>query len=162
MNVNPNPFDNPDPWEEEHYDRFPSGADHGYGPEQGYNRYVRLNDASLFREQLLDPEDPDFDPVLAEFVATGERFSISWAQFKSSSRESEWSLHKPHLAMAGDERTGVVGPVDRYPGPEHAHIATLVINHDRTMARWKQSVVVMEDGAQAGQMIYKETEPPAG
>jgi hypothetical protein len=156
-----NPFLNPEPWEEALYEQFPSGADHGYGPDQGYNTYRKLNDSALFREDLLNPDHPDFDATLAEFVASGDRFSISFAQFKSSSRESEWAIHKPHLTMAG-EINGVNGPVDKFPGSAHAHIATLIINHDRTMARWKQSVVIIENGEQAGQMIYKEEDPSQG
>jgi hypothetical protein len=155
-----NPFLNPEPWEEELYEQFPSGADHGYGRDQGYNVYRKLNDAALFREDLLNPDHPEFDAVLAEFVASGERFSVSFAQFKSSSRESEWTLHKPHRTMAGGI-DGIDGPVDKFPA-DRPHIATFIINHDRTMARWKQSVIVMEDGAQAGQIIYKEEDPSKG
>jgi hypothetical protein len=147
--------------EEDLYDQFPSGADHGFGPDEGFNTYRKLNDASLFKPELLDAESEEFDPVLAEFVASGERFSVSFAQFKSSTRESEWALHKPHKAMAG-EVPGIVGPVDKFPGSNQAHIASFFINHDRTMARWKQSVIVMEDGAQAGQMVYKEEKGPDG
>lgn len=148
-----NPFDDPERWEEDLYDRFPSGAEHGFGDAEGFNRYTRVNDRSLFTEAALE------DPVIQAFVDAN--FSVSFAQFKSSSRESEWALHKPHRTMAG-EVDGIGGPVDRYPGPADAHIATFIINHERTMARWKQSVVVMEDGRQAGQMVYKEEDPSQG
>jgi hypothetical protein len=147
--------------EDDLYDQFPSGADRGFGPAEGFNRYLKLNDPSLFRPGLLQEGSDEYDPVLAAFVDSGSRFSVSFAQFKSSTRESEWALHKPHMAMAG-EVEGIEGPVDKFPGAEHAHIATYIINHERTMARWKQSVVVLENGAQAGQMVYKEEKEPDG
>ena len=40
-----NPFDNQG-WEDDLYDQYPRGADHQYGPAQGYNIYRRLNDES--------------------------------------------------------------------------------------------------------------------
>jgi hypothetical protein len=148
------------------YDQFPQGrdlpGDDRAGSEEGYNTYVRINDASLFRPEALEA-----DPALRAFVATGEEISISFAQFKSSTRESEWALHKPGRTLAADDQKGpgsggrlpadldIHRSVERYPGPGLANIATFVINHDNTLARWKQSVVVMEDGARAGQMIYK-------
>ena len=141
--------------EDAFYDQFPSGPDYGYGPAEGYNTYRRLNDASLYRPELLDPVADEYDPVLAAFVESGNAFSVSFAQFKSSTRESEWALHKPNRTMSG-EIDGIGGPVDRFPGADKARIGTFLINHDRTMARWKQSIIVMEDGQQAGQMVYKE------
>lgn len=138
--------------EDDLYDQFPSGAQHGYGPNEGFNVYRRLNDRSLFTEEALA------DPVIAAFVDTP--FSISFIQTKSSTREAEWVLHKPHLTMAGRVE-GVEGPVDLFPTDHPPHIATLFINHHRTMARWKQSIIVMEDGADAGQIVYKEEDPSA-
>ncbi|MEA2650367.1 MAG: hypothetical protein QOI85_88 [Chloroflexota bacterium] len=156
--------------ENEIYDQFPRGADlpgdDRASSEEGYNTYFRLNDASLFRQEALDEH-----PVLRAFVDTGDSISISFAMFKSSTRESEWALHKPGRTMDADNRKGpgsggrlpadidIQGSVERYPGPALANIATFVINHDNTLARWKQSVVVMEDGARAGQMIYKHPHP---
>ena len=52
--------------------------------------------------------------------------------------------------------------VERFPGPREANIATFVINHDNTLARWKQSVILIENGARAGQMIYKHPHPDDG
>ena len=160
--------DNLEP-ENELYDRFPQGRDlpdpERAGTDEGYNTYVRINDASLFTAEALE------DPALKAFVDTGEEISISFALFKSSTRESEWALHKPGRTMQADSRKGP-GPggrlpadidikrsVERYPGPALANIATFVINHDNTLARWKQSVIVVEDGARAGQMIYKHPHP---
>jgi len=128
------------------YNSFPDGADNEYGPAEGFNVFKKLNDESLFTP------DARADPVIQAFLEAP--FSVTFAQFKSSTRESEWALHKPHLAMAG-EVAGIRGPVDRFPA-ENPHIGTYLINHDRTMARWKWSVVVIEDGAQAGQMVYKQ------
>ena len=164
-----NGTDDPEP-ENELYDQFPQGRDlpgeERAGTEEGFNTYVRLNDPELFRPEALEA-----DPALRAFANSGEEISISYAQFKSSTRESEWALHKPGRTMAADTQKGP-GPggrlpadldikrsVERYPGPAEANIATFVINHDNTLARWKQSIVVMENGARAGQMIYKHPHP---
>lgn len=157
MSTNGEPFD-----ENELYQQFPEGREGGYGTEHGFNTYVRLNDPSLF-----DPAALERSPALRAFAESGDAFSISFAQFKSSTRESEWSLHKPNLTLDAvqQRRKGVLparldidGAVEKYPGPDLARISTFIINHDRTMARWKQSVILVEDGAQAAQMIYKH--PP--
>ncbi len=79
--------------ENEAYDRFPAGADLGYGPDQGFNVKRRVNDRSLFTEEALA------DPVIAEFVNLP--FDVSYLQTKSSSREAEWLIHKPHLVLSG-------------------------------------------------------------
>ena len=155
--------------ENELYQQFPEGRDQGYGTEQGFNTYFKLNDVELFKPEALEQH-----PALREFVASAEKISISWAQSKSSTRESEWMLHKPHLTMdvANQKRGGglpadldIAGSVDLYPGASKAQISTFIINHEMTMARWKQSVILIEDGKKAGQMIYKhppEDEPASG
>ena len=135
--------------EDELYDQFPSGAEGGYGPREGFNVYRRLNDRSLFTEEALQ------DPVVAAFVDAP--FSVSFLETKSSTRESEWVLHKPHLTMAGAV-AGVEGPVELFPTDHPPHIVTLFVNHHRTMARWKQSYLLMEDGKDAAQMVYKHEE----
>jgi hypothetical protein len=132
------------------YDQFPSGADNGYGPDEGYNTIVRLNDAALFTEEAQR------DPVIREFLDAP--FSVSFVQLKSSFREAEWFIHKPHIAMAG-EVEGIVGSVDGLPDGNR-HIGTFVINHDATLAKSIMRALIIEDGAQAGQMIHKE--PDAG
>lgn len=134
------------------YNAFPRGARSGHGPSEGFNVYRRLNDRSLFTKEALA------DPVIRAFVDAP--YSVSFAQFKSSTRESEWALHKPHLTMAGKVR-GIGGPVERFPKDHPPHIATFFMNHHRTMARWKQSVLVVEDGADAGQLVYKEEDGSA-
>jgi hypothetical protein len=159
--------DNLEP-ENELYDQFPRGADlpgdDRAGSADGYNTYVKINTESLFRPEALQAS-----AALRAFVATDEMISITFAIFKSSTRESEWALHKPGRtfdATRQKEPDGrlpadidIEGSVDRFPGPATANIATLIVNHDNTMARWKQSVIVMEDGARAGQMIYKHPHP---
>ena len=146
------------------YNQFPSGAESEYGTAQGFNTHLKLNDPDLF-----DAEQREHNEALKRFLETDEEISISFVAFKSSTRESEWAIHKPHLTFdkeaatgrpdaAGLEETDIAGKIDKYPGPDHAHISTFVINHDLTLARLKQSIIVMENGAQAGQMIYKH--PP--
>lgn len=146
------------------YDQFPAGRERDHGSEAGYNTYVRINDRNLF-----DPAALRDNPALEAFVRTGDEISISFVQFKSSTRESEYSVHKPHLTFNArrakelgelPEDLDIEGEIERYPGPEDANIGTYVINHHQTLARWKQSVIVMEDGKQAGQIIYKHPEPP--
>jgi hypothetical protein len=167
-------YDEDHPFENDIYAEFPEGrelaGDQRAGTAEGYNTYFRLNDESLFRPEALEEH-----PALRAFVetGTGERpISISFAQFKSSTRESEWALHKPHLTMDANRREGpegewlrdidIEGGVDGFPGPHAARIGTFVVNHDVSLARWKLSVVVVEDGQQAGQMIYKHRRPESG
>lgn len=133
--------------ENEAYDRFPAGADLGYGPEEGFAVRRRLNEASLFTEEALA------DPVIREFVNLP--FDVSFLQTKSSTREAEWLIHKPHLVLAG-----AVDGIDVSDGRfEHpGHITTLMINHERTMARWKQSVIMTQDGTDTASIVYKQEE----
>lgn len=132
------------------YNEFPSAADHGYANPETFGQIVRLNDASLFTEDALN------DPVIRAFVDAP--FSVDWVEYGSSTPESEWALHKPHLARAGKVpgivRRGVEPSDDEHP----EHIATFFINHHRTMARWKQSIITMSDGTDSGQMAWKQEE----
>ena len=129
------------------YDRFPAGADLGYGPEQGYSVKRRVNDARLFTEEALA------DPVIREFVNLP--YDVCYLQTKSSTREAEWFLHKPHLVLAG-EVDGIDVSDGRFQHP--GHIVSFFLNHERTMARWKQSVILSEDGTGTGAMNYKQNE----
>jgi len=133
--------------ENEAYDQFPAGADLGYGPDEGFNVKRRLNDPSLFTEEALA------DPVIHEFVNLP--FDVSFLQTKSSTREAEWLIHKPHLALAG-EVDGLDARDGRFEHP--GHITTLMVNHERTMARWKQSVILVQDGTDTTEVIYKQDE----
>ena len=131
--------------EENLYDQFPRGADEGYGPEQGFNTWVRINDPELFTEEARQ------DPAVQAFLEAP--FSVNYAQFKSSHREAEYFIHKPHKAMSGQVE-GIEGSVAGFP--EDPRIATLVVNHELTLARHITRSLVVEDGAAAGQLIHKE------
>ena len=134
--------------EDELYDRFPDGAKAGYGPREGFNSYVRLNDEELFTEEARG------HPVIRAFLDAP--FEVRYAQFKSSHRESEWALHKPHLAMTG-QVPGIEGSVERL-SREDPHIGTYIINHENTMARLIWRSLTIADGTNAGTMIHKEKE----
>jgi len=135
--------------ENEAYDRFPAGAELGYGPDQGYNVKRRLNDERLFTEEALA------DPVIREFVDLP--YDVCYLQTKSSTREAEWFLHKPHLVLSG-EVPGFDVRDGRFHDP--GHIVSLFLNHERTMARWKQSVILTQDGNATGSASYKLNEEP--
>jgi len=139
-------------YEEKLYDQFPAGADEGFGPDQGFNTWVRVNDPSLFTDEAK--EHPAIRAFLGLDRDDAPFLSVNFAQFKSSHRETEWFLHKPHRAMAEGGVNGINGGVAGFPA--NPRIATLVINHDRTLARHVTKAIVIEDGRQAGQMIYKE------
>jgi hypothetical protein len=132
------------------YDTFPRGDENEFGPDQGYNTIIQLNDPSLFTQAAKDN-----NPALMAFLNTP--FSVSFVQLKSSYREAEWYIHKPHLAFAGQVE-GINGGVNRFP-EANQHIGTYVINHEATLAKSIMRALIVEDGAQAGQMIHKEPEP---
>lgn len=141
-------MDSRDPkYEEKLYDQFPAGADEGFGPDQGFNTWVKVNDESLFTDEARA------QPAVRAFLDAP--FSVNFVQFKSSHREAEWFLHKPHRAMAEGGVEGILGGVAGFPAT-NPRIATLVINHERTLAKFITRSLVIEDGAQAGQMIHKQ------
>jgi len=130
------------------YDQFPSGADDGNGPDEGFNTWQRINDESLFTEEALKI------PAIRAFVDAP--IAMTYAQFKSSHRETEYWIHKPQRAMSGGVY-GIEGGVqgvsaDDPPTP----IGTYVINHDKTLAVHITRAVVITDGSTAGQIIHKE------
>jgi len=129
------------------YDQFPAGASEGFGPDEGFNTWIRVNDASLFTDEALE------NPAIRAFV--GAPFKVTYAQFKSSHRESEYFIHKPNRAMTG-QVDGIVGVVDGISGEDpRTPIATLVLNHEQTLAfHITRSIVV--SGSGAGQMLVKE------
>ncbi len=137
-----------DLYEERLYDQFPRGDENDFGPEQGFNTWVRVNDEGLFTEEALA------NPAIRAFVDAP--FSVNYAQFKSSHREAEWFIHKPHKAMSGQVE-GIQGSVADLP--EEPRISTLVLNHERSLAWRITRSMVVEDGAVAGQIIHKEGEP---
>jgi hypothetical protein len=134
--------------EDDLYDRFPRGADDGFGPDEGFNTWVRLNDASLFTDEALAI------PAIREFVDAP--FAATYGQFKSSHRETEYFIHKPNLAMSGGV-DGIVGTVEGISADEpRTRIATLVINHERSLAYRITRTIVISDEGTAGQIIHKQ------
>jgi hypothetical protein len=132
------------------YDQFPRGALDGNGPKEGFNTWVRVNDARLFTSEALEI------PAIRAFVDAP--ISVSFAQFKSSHRESEYFIHKPERAMNGGV-DGIEGKVDQFPAGD-PRIPTLIINHERTLAKKITRSLTIADGASAGQIIHKEPETP--
>lgn len=138
-------YDDPD-FENEIYDQFPSGESDGNGHEQGFNTWRKLNDPALFTEEARN------DPTVREFLDAP--FDVTYGQFKSSHRETEYWIHKPIEAM-----TGQVGGIDGFVGrmnQDEPRIATFVINHERSLAFRITRTIVISDGTSAGQMIHKE------
>ncbi len=132
------------------YDQFPRGDENGVGPAEGYNSWVQINDPELFTEDARN------HPVVKEFLAAP--FSVNYAQFKSSHRETEYFIHKPGKALGGGVE-GIEGRVAGFPdSPEEQRLATLVVNHDIGLAWRITRSLVIEDGALAGQLIHKEGE----
>jgi hypothetical protein len=145
-----------DEFEDGIYDLFPTGEDEGIRPELGYNKWVRINDAKWFTDEALE------DAVIQQFVKAP--FSVSFAQFKSSHREAEYFIHKPRRAMTGgvkkigSDEQAIEGTVDRFPEGD-PRIPTLVINHERSLAKRITRSIVIADDSTAGQIIHKEPEP---
>ena len=125
------------------YDQFPKG------PRGGFARVKRINDPDLFTDEAKK------DPTIREFLDAP--FEVSYYQFKSSTRESEWALHKPHLALTG-QVSGIKGSIEKLSRTD-PRIGTYVINHEHTMARFIWRTVSVADGTHTGQMIHKEEEP---
>ena len=131
------------------YDQFPRDVDNDDDPPPPPSGWVWVNDPAIFREEALEKS-----ALLRAFVAAP--FAVSMGLFKSSTRESEWMIHEPHRVMAG-EISGLEGRVKDFPSdPKLVRISTVVINHERTLAVRKLFAVVIEDGKQAGQLIYKQ------
>jgi hypothetical protein len=141
--------------EDEAYNQFPAGADDPdgpFGPEQGFNTWARVNDRSLFTEEALAI------PAIAAFVDAP--FDVTYAQFKSSHRETEYFLHKPHSAMT-EHVTGITGTVRHISADDPpTRLPTLVVNHERTLARHILRAIAITDTGTAGQILHKEEEAP--
>jgi len=135
---------------EKQYDQFPSGEDIGFGRSDGYNELVQINDRRWFNDDALG------NPVIRAFIEAWEQeqICISYLQLKSSTRESEWFIHKPHVALAGSEKkTGIAGNA---PGLDAGQsIGTFVINHHRTLALRPVRAMVVSDGSTVGQIVHK-------
>jgi hypothetical protein len=107
-----------------------------------------VNDEGLFTAEALRI------PAIRAFVDAP--FDVTYAQFESSHRESEYFIHKPHLAMTGRVKDieGVVRGIDAEE--PRTPIATLILHHERTLAfHMTRSIVVSGDGT-AGQLLVKE------
>jgi hypothetical protein len=129
--------------EDDLYDKFPDG------PGGGFSRVKRLNDPDLFTDAAKE------DPVIQEFLAAP--IEISYFQFKSSTRESEWALHKPHLALTG-QVPGITGSIGKL-SKKDPRIGTYIINHENTMARFIWRAISIADGTNTGEIVHKEEEP---
>ena len=84
-----------------------------------------------------------------------ERVAFSYLQLKSSTSESEWFIHKPHIALSRSRKSGIAGAAPGFePGQ---HIGTFVINHHRTLALRPVRTMVVSDGTEVGQIVHKGT-----
>ena len=144
-------YDGFDP--EDEYDRFPPGSDLDSGRDAGFGEIVQLNLRSWFTD------DAQANPVIDAFLRASEEDGISYSylQLKSSSRESEWLIHKPHLILPGDhDRSGITGSVAGYN--EGGPIGSFVVNHQRTLAWRVTRTMMVADGETTGMMIHKGKE----
>ena len=138
---------NPEP----KYDEFPSGASIGYGRDKGYGELVQINQRKWFTEEAQS------NPVINAFLEAFEEQAVafSYLQLKSSTSESEWFIHKPHLALSKSRKSGIAGVAPGFePGQ---HIGTFVINHHRTLALRPVHAMVVSDGTEVGQIVHKGT-----
>ncbi len=134
---------------EELYNKFPSGETIGFGRDAGYGELVQINDRKWFTE------DAQRDPVIKAFIEAFEndKVAFSYLQLKSSTSESEWFIHKPHIALSKSRKSGIAGSA---PGFDRGqHIGTFVINHHRTLALRPVRAMVVSDGNEVGQIVYK-------
>jgi hypothetical protein len=138
---------NPEP----KYDEFPSGESIGYGRDKGYGELVQVNQRKWFTEEAQS------NPVINAFLEAFEEQAVafSYLQLKSSTSESEWFIHKPHLALSKSRKSGIAGVAPGFePGQR---IGTFVINHHRTLALRPVHAMVVSDGTEVGQIVHKGT-----
>jgi hypothetical protein len=132
------------------YNDFPSGEDIGFGRDDGYGELRQINKREWFTTEAQS------DPVIKAFIEAGEgdeKVTFSYLQLKSSTSESEWFVHKPHLAFSDSDKTGIGGTVPGFvPGQR---IGTYVINHHRTLALRPVRTMVVSDGTEVGQIVHK-------
>ena len=134
---------------EKQYDEFPTGESIGYGRDAGYGELVQINDRKWFTE------DAQRDPVINAFLEAfeNEQVAFSYLQLKSSTSESEWYIHKPHVALSKSRKSGIAGTAPGFVRGQH--IGTFVINHHRTLALRPVRAMVVSDGTQVGQIVHK-------
>jgi len=134
---------------EKKYNEFPSGESIGYGRDAGYGELVQINDRKWFTEEAQR------DPVINAFLEAfeNEQVAFSYLQLKSSTSESEWYIHKPHVALSKGRKSGIAGSAAGFARGQH--IGTFVINHQRTLALRPVRAMVVSDGNEVGQIVYK-------
>lgn len=131
------------------YNDFPTGQSLGYGRDDGYGELVQINQRKWFTD------DAQRDPVINAFLEAWEKEQVafSYLQIKSSSRESEWFIHKPHVALSKSRKSGIAGSAPGFDAGQH--IGTFVINHHRTLAIRPVRAMVVSDGTEVGQIVHK-------
>jgi hypothetical protein len=134
---------------EKKYNEFPSGESIGFGRDDGYGKLVRINDRKWFTEEAQR------DPVINAFLEAYEREEVafSYLQLKSSTSESEWYIHKPHVALSTSRKSGIAGSAPGFARGQQ--IGTFVINHHRTLALRPVRAMVVSDGTEVGQIVHK-------
>ena len=131
------------------YEHFPSGETIGHGRDDGYGELLPINDRKWFTEEAQR------HPVINAFLEAWEKDNVafSYLQLKSSTSESEWFIHKPHIALSRSRKSGIAGAAPGFePGQ---HIGTFVINHHRTLALRPVRTMVVSDGTEVGQIVHK-------
>jgi len=134
---------------EELYEKFPSGEKIGFGRDAGYGKLEQINDRKWFTEEA------QANPVINAFLEAfeNEQVAFSYLQLKSSTSESEWFIHKPHIALSKSRKTGIAGVAPGFDAGQH--IGSFVINHHRTLALRPVRAMVVSDGTEVGQIIHK-------
>ena len=131
------------------YNDFPSGEKIGFGRDAGYGKLEQINDRKWFTEEA------QANPVINAFLEAfeNEQVAFSYLQLKSSTSESEWFIHKPHIALSKSRKTGIAGVAPGFDAGQH--IGSFVINHHRTLALRPVRAMVVSDGTEVGQIIHK-------
>ena len=131
------------------YDEFPSGESLGYGRDSGFDELVQINQRKWFTEEA------QANPVINAFLEAFEKEAVafSYLQVKSSTSESEWFIHKPHVALSRSRRSGIAGAAPGFARGQH--IGTFVINHHRTLAFRIVRAMAVSDGSEVGTIVHK-------
>lgn len=134
---------------EKKYAEFPSGESIGFGRDKGFGELVQINQRKWFTEEA------QANPVINAFIEAFEQEAVafSYLQVKSSTSESEWFLHKPHVALSKSRKSGIAGAAPGFDAGQH--IGTFVINHHRTLAFRVVRAMAVSDGTEVGQIVHK-------
>ena len=140
------------------YDQFPAGDEYGFGQAQGYARTVRINDPRYFEAWF---DDPDVGPTLRAFCGLddedgkGSPIRLYVTRFKSSTRESEYFIHKPVEYLAGYFDLPSLTPPGEEPiGLER--LQSVVMNHERSLAWRRTFSMLVVDDKDGAQVLHKE------